>query len=360
MSYIFFKNLSFFLFLQITLNFFLIYFKNKNYFITFNKYSSNIQKIHSGFTPKYGGMIIYICLSLYVYISKDFDNTFLFHFVVCFFPIFLIIGYEDIRNNTHQSIRLFSLVVASYLLLTSEIISLPKINYPLLSNFLDDNHEIYLILIICSFVGIVNTLNFIDGVNGILSIVYFSIALPLYFLSITFSDTEISNVILIFSLFILVQFFFNYPYGSIFFGDLGAYICGGFLAFITIIVFSRNDEIITSLVFLIFIYPISEFLITTMRRSISRNSIFLPDMLHIHHLVLFFIKEKITTDIKLSNNLVIIFLLPLIILPFLIFISIDLSSYKSINYSVLFIFILYLAIYLYLYFMKTKSTLLDE
>jgi UDP-N-acetylmuramyl pentapeptide phosphotransferase/UDP-N-acetylglucosamine-1-phosphate transferase len=152
--------------------------------------------------------------------------------------------------------------------------------------------------------------------------------------------TAILSVILILFPFLI----FNYPFGNIFLGDLGAYSLGLILSILTIITFGRHPEISPWGAVLILIYPVTEVFFSLSRRILSGAQIFRPDREHLHFKLFLFFRPQSSYK-KIANALVmpslsVLWLFPLIAIiwtyqnPFFILISIFLFL---IFYSLLFI-----------------------
>jgi UDP-N-acetylmuramyl pentapeptide phosphotransferase/UDP-N-acetylglucosamine-1-phosphate transferase len=108
--------------------------------------------------------------------------------------------------------------------------------------------------------------------------------------------------------------FFNYPFGKIFLGDLGAYSLGLVVSMLTIILFGRHPEISPWAAVLILIYPAIEVSFSLLRRILGGSSAFDPDMSHLHlRLFNFFRAQPILKNI--ANSFVTIALTGLWIFP---------------------------------------------
>jgi UDP-N-acetylmuramyl pentapeptide phosphotransferase/UDP-N-acetylglucosamine-1-phosphate transferase len=197
--------------------------------------------------------------------------------------------------------------------------------------------------------GMSNAYNMIDGFNGLSSLVGVITFAALAYISFNFSDWPIINISLAFIGAILGFFIWNYPRGSIFLGDGGAYLIGYGIGLQTILLISRHPEISPWFAILVNAYPIFEALFTIYRRLIhQRKNPGNADGIHLHSLIFRrILNRKITTcrsdffnaNSRTSPYLWILASLPII--PALFFFK---SSIILISFIILF-----MITYLYLY-----------
>ena len=114
---------------------------------------------------------------------------------------------------------------------------------------------------------------------------------------------------------ILIPFLiFNYPYGKIFLGDLGAYSLGLMISMLTIILFGRHPEISPWGAVLILIYPATEVVFSLLRRAMKGVSIYHADTAHLHLKFFHFFRPQSHYK-KMANALVTPILSPLWLFP---------------------------------------------
>ena len=92
----------------------------------------------------------------------------------------------------------------------------------------------YIITILCILL-LINAVNLIDGINGLASMF---ISLWIFFISLV-SQSNVSTIILIFSLFILINTYFIYK-GKYFLGDAGTLFFGSLVSLLTIYFYNFN------------------------------------------------------------------------------------------------------------------------
>ena len=267
-------------------------FIKKNLFDEFNDRSS-----HETSATKTGGISIFITLlliSLYFY----FNNVEIFDFSL-FIPlgIMFIVGvYDDLYNANFKLKFLMQIIVAKILIDQGYVITnyfglfgLEKIPW-LLSN----------ITTVFVFLIIVNSINFIDGIDGLA----ITESIKTIFLIEFFSQKFTSLSVLGFSIIVLLLplYYFNFKNKlKVFLGDGGSLLLGTLISIYIFTVLGENyiftpklkiNKTLFSI--LIIIYPLVDLLRVFIIRIKNKTSPFEPDKNHIHHLVL----KKKKTSIK--------------------------------------------------------------
>jgi UDP-GlcNAc:undecaprenyl-phosphate GlcNAc-1-phosphate transferase len=276
-----------------------------------------VQRIHLNETPRLGGLIFVISLFSFVTFSNINESILLLKLIlICLIPIIIVGFKEDIFHNVEPAIRLLALLFVGWLFRAKYLGPLPNMtDIPLIGKFLMIQGGIGFFYIL-SMTVIANGMNLIDGVNGLCGAVALSVLTALLFLSYKTNDVvmllTIFSVILIFIPFLI----FNYPYGKIFLGDLGAYSLGLILSMFTIVFFGRHPEISPWGAVLILIYPFTEILFSLSRRILNGASIYRPDTSHLHLKLFHFFRPQSAYK-KIANALVtptlsVLWLFPLI------------------------------------------------
>ena len=196
-------------------------------------------------------------------------------------------------------------------------------------------------------ITLLNGLNFMDGVNGLVTGYLLAILITLSFI-MKGSNIEnyIQDIIIIFSIF----FIFN-VLGKSFLGDNGVYVSSMIISIVIIKIINNNQNISPILAVSLLWYPALENLFTILRRLTKDKLSYLPDKLHLHSLLF----AKLNSNFKnipfkyknsLSGLIINILLLPNFIFAYYFY---DKSFYLGIFVS------LYLAIYLIIYFFLSKT-----
>ena len=165
--------------------------------------------------------------------------------------------------------------------------------------------------------GLCHALNLVDGMNGLASFVAMSSSLGIAFVALLSSQSEI--MILAISLAAAVAGFFllNWPRARLFMGDAGAYTIGHILAWMSLVLAWRTDEVAVPSLLLILFWPLADTTHTIVRRFSKRVAVSRPDKMHLHQkvqrtleIVWFGRKNRLA-----SNPIATLFLTPLIVTP---------------------------------------------
>jgi len=134
--------------------------------------------------------------------------------------------------------------------------------------------------------GLANAINIIDGFNGLASMVSMIMFLSLAYVAFQVGDAFVLTVAFLMIGAIFGFFIWNFPAGSIFLGDGGAYLIGFVLAELAILLIARHPQISAWYPFLMVIYPIFETLFSIYRRKVVRGvPAGHPDGVHLHTLI---------------------------------------------------------------------------
>jgi len=116
--------------------------------------------------------------------------------------------------------------------------------------------------------GIANSVNIIDGFNGLASGVVVLMLLTLGSIAYSVGDTAVLNLALLGAAVVLGFMAVNYPRGYIFLGDAGAYTLGYYVAVLAVALATRNpDQVSPWAMLLVCGYPFIETLFSVYRRA---------------------------------------------------------------------------------------------
>ncbi|HEY6134311.1 MAG TPA: glycosyltransferase [Rubrivivax sp.] len=134
--------------------------------------------------------------------------------------------------------------------------------------------------------GVANSVNIIDGFNGLASMCAVLILVSLGYVGFQVGDTLVVALALIGIGAILGFFVWNFPAGLIFLGDGGAYFVGFYLAEVAILLLHRNAAVSPMFPLLVCLYPIFETVFSIYRRRFIRATPpSMPDGIHLHSLI---------------------------------------------------------------------------
>ena len=311
-------NVLMFMGMSLVLNGFIAYLWHKKFYRNLGlKTYQAVQRIHLNETPRLGGLIFILSLASFVAFSNTNESIQLLKIIlICLIPIIVIGIKEDLFHNVEPAIRLLALLFVGWLFRAQFTGALPVLtDIPFIGKLLLLQGGISIFYIL-SMTAVANGMNLIDGVNGLCGAVALSILGALLFLSYKTSDVIMLSTIFSVILILIPFLIFNYPYGKIFLGDLGAYSFGLIISMLTIILFGRHPEISPWGAVLILIYPVTEVVFSFLRRMLKGVPIYHADTSHLHLKLFHFFRPQPNYK-KLSNALVTPTLSGLWLFPFL-------------------------------------------
>jgi len=304
--------------MSLVLNGFIAYLWHKKFYqkLGLKSYQA-IQRIHLNETPRLGGLVFILSLIFFVMYSPNNESIQLFKLIlICLIPIIVIGLKEDLFHNVEPAIRLLALLFVGWLFRAQFTGPLPNMaDVPLIGKLLVLQGGVSFFYIL-SMVAVANGMNLIDGVNGLCGAVALSILGALLFLSYKTNDVVMLSTIFSVILILIPFLIFNYPYGKIFLGDLGAYSLGLMISMLTIILFGRHPQISPWGAVLILIYPVTEVVFSLLRRAMKGVSIYHADTAHLHLKFFHFFRPQPGYK-KMANALVTPILSPLWLFPLL-------------------------------------------
>jgi UDP-N-acetylmuramyl pentapeptide phosphotransferase/UDP-N-acetylglucosamine-1-phosphate transferase len=333
--------------ISLIINGFVVYLWHKKFYLKLGlKAYQAIQRIHLNETPRLGGFIFILSLSGYLYQCHLAEEAAILSLIlISLIPAILIALKEDLFHNVEPSARLLSLLFAGLLFMANYKGTLPNMaEVPFVGKFflLQGGISFFYIL---GMVTVANGMNLIDGVNGLCGAAALSILAALLFLSFKTGDTVMLVVTFNLMLLLIPFMLFNFPFGKIFFGDLGAYSLGLILSMLTIILFGRHPELSPYAAVLILIYPVTEIIFTMLRRVLCGMPVFKADTLHLHLKLFRFLRPQPSYK-KMANALVMPALSFLWIFPLLAITW----TYQKPLFAIIAV-MAFVAIYLFLYVM---------
>ena len=226
------------------------------------------RSLHANVVVRGGGVIfgtLFFIMMLFYFVKESIQIWQIISFGLCGFFATMIGFYDDIYNIDAK--KKFSMQVLLCILFT---ISYFYFNLP--PNFFDNN-SILIFIIICSWLfvplWIINSFNFIDGINGLaIGTAIFSATALILSLYIS---KESSNFINIYSLLLIVCLGFlpfNFPSAKLFMGDAGS-IFLGFIYGSTVLVILFNNYLSIWTVISVFSYMLADTLSTNIIRLLT-------------------------------------------------------------------------------------------
>jgi UDP-N-acetylmuramyl pentapeptide phosphotransferase/UDP-N-acetylglucosamine-1-phosphate transferase len=263
-----------------------LHFGVQKLFISYKRFDDfNHRSSHKTLATRTGGIGIFLSvfiISLYFY----FQGIELFDYSLFIpFGIMFIVGvYDDLYNADFKLKFLLQIIVAKILIDQGFIIS----NYHGLFGLYEVPRILAQLSTVFVFLVIVNSINFIDGIDGLaITQVIKTILLVEFFSQST--DLSVLSLMLISS--IIPLYYFNFKKKTkVFLGDGGSLLLGTvasvYIFYVLGIDFKfENDISLNKALFsiLILLYPLLDLLRVFIIRLKNKKSPFEPDQNHIHH-----------------------------------------------------------------------------
>lgn len=277
----------------------------------------NNRKIHDQKIPLIGGLLIWFSTGLSIL-----ANFFIFDLEIehinfyLLSSLFFIVGLIDDRYSLNATLRLLFLFCSS--LVIYEILNIQKIEFILINEF-GLFHIYYGSIIISVFCILLfqNSMNMIDGINGLSGSIFLGM---LFFLLLV--DQTFNNFILIQLIFYLIIFLYFNLKNKIFMGDAGVYFLSSFIGVYIIHLSQHQSNLTINSIFLLMILPGIDMFRVFIERVLNKKSPFVADKNHIHHILIRNYSQKITLTIVIFLSFFPIFAYELLNINFFIIIII--------------------------------------
>jgi len=249
---------------------------------------SGPQKFHATAVPRIGGVGIVVgvlsAAAAGAVLESEFVRPFLL-LLACAAPTFASGLVEDVTKKVTPRARLgFTAISAVLAVLCLDAVinrtDVHALNWLVLWPVEAAAFTVFVVA------GVTNSVNLIDGFNGLASM-----SAVLILSAIAFVGWQVHDPFIYESAFALIGatlgfFAFNYPRGKIFLGDGGAYFVGFMTVELAVLLLHRHPGVSPMFPLLACGYPIFETIFTIYRRRfVQRTATGLPDAMHLHHLV---------------------------------------------------------------------------
>jgi UDP-N-acetylmuramyl pentapeptide phosphotransferase/UDP-N-acetylglucosamine-1-phosphate transferase len=246
------------------------------------------QKFHNTNVSRIGGFSILLGLivaGIFRNYSKETGGAEIIQLILVSLPAFIVGLTEDLTKRVGITIRFTGICIAA--LIFGYVFNTWISNVGV--NQLNTIFVIPLVSIaftVFAITGLTNAYNIIDGFNGLASLVAVLTLGSLCYVGFKVNDPLIFILGMVMIGSIFGFFFWNYPKGNIFLGDGGAYIIGFWIASLTVLLVTRNQEISPFYALLVNAYPAVETIFTIWRRKFHKNkNPGIADDMHLHTLV---------------------------------------------------------------------------
>lgn len=294
---------------------------------------SNNRKIHKIKILNTGGLAIGIyCIFLVSNneLNLDLENVLISGIFI------LILGFIDDLKDLSPSVKLFGIMISSFFLIQNDFILNSLGNFELLGNF--QLGKLSFLFTLFSACLLINAINYIDGVDGLL--LSNTLTTFVYYLFLI-NDFQFSLLIFYLSIPVFINLIFNFfPINSgikIFNGNAGSLYLGFIISFFSISIHKQYNIHPVYLIWTLW-YPVYDFLCVSINRLLNKRSPLKADKTHFHHYLYY----------KFNNNhFKTTFVISLINI-FVLFVGYQISNFSKLLSLLLFI------VLFFVYFVSKK------
>ncbi|MGE4272114.1 MAG: glycosyltransferase family 4 protein [Desulfitobacterium sp.] len=246
------------------------------------------RRVHKTPVPRIGGIAIYAAFWVAVIFMGNWDRGIWGLFFGS--TIIMLVGVVDDIFNLRPLVKLVWQIVAAAVLLFFGF-SMNKISLPFMDKPLDfaaiGLGWLGLVLVVIWIVGLVNTVNISDGLDGLAAGICFEAALLLCWSAFRINEFTEAHLTLALAGAALGFLFFNFHPARVFMGDSGSMFLGYIIGGISIMGLLKTATIL-GLVFplLVLGMPLTDMTFAIIRRKVRGLSIAKADRGHLHHRLL--------------------------------------------------------------------------
>ena len=243
-----------------------------------------IQKFHHAPTPRIGGIALLLGLLTAWAVAPQQSSGLFGKMLVAGIPAFAAGILEDFTKRVGVRERLLATMLSGvvafwltgYTLNGIEIASFDRLLAVL---------PISVAFTAFAVGGVANSINIIDGFNGLAGgtlIICFS---AFGLISLMVGDSDLAMICTLIIMTVAGFMLINFPFGKIFMGDGGAYLMGFLLAWVAVMLPTRNPSVSKWASVLVCGYPLIETVFSMARRAWSKAHPGQPDSEHLHSLI---------------------------------------------------------------------------
>ena len=260
-------------------------------------YGENMpQRIHAGEVPRLGGVALLAGLLVSwlagvastqwfgdpSFLSLDVRTVW---WCVAMLPAILGGIAEDLTQRLLVRYRLLLTLLTGLMAVLLLDLRIPRLDLSWLDTGMAMCPWVGVALALLAMSGLPHAFNIIDGCNGLAGMVALIICLALAHVSLQVGDRALALMLITTAAATAGFLFWNYPRGMIFAGDGGAYLWGVVIAFASITLVMRHEQVSPWFPMLLLIYPVWETLFSMYRKWSRGMSPGMADALHFHQLI---------------------------------------------------------------------------
>lgn len=247
-------------------------------------HAHGIQKVHTNPTPRVGGVSILLAVVVAAAEVQGEVKIILYQIILAGIPAFIFGLAEDVFGGVSVAMRLTATLASGLLAWWITGYSLTRVDV-LFIDWILKHAWISVVFTAFAVGGVANSINIIDGLNGLASSMISLAMLGFSIIAWLVNDNTLSAVSLIISVCVFGFFLVNWPFGKIFLGDGGAYFIGFSMAWIAVMLIERNVQVSPFTALLVCFHPVAEVLFSIYRRNRKKQNPGNPDRLHLHSLI---------------------------------------------------------------------------
>ena len=241
----------------------------------------NYRKIHKSSVVNTGGISLYVFL---IFIISNYEYSYDIELIISYGFIVVLCGLLDDRISLHPSFKLIFIIIPSLLLINEGYFITNLGIYEYIG--IIELGKFSFIFNILAIGLLINSYNYIDGLDGLLLSLYIASLVYILFLV---DNENVKNIILIIIIPLSLNLIFNLmPQKTnmkIFLGDSGSLFIGFFLSFLMIYLY-KFENIHPSYLIWACWYAVYDFLYVTIKRIINKKKFYFADKSHLHHDIL--------------------------------------------------------------------------
>lgn len=250
---------------------------------------SGIQKIHVQPVPRLGGVAIFLTFALGFMFMSGATHSFKEHsayLIVCLLPVVVAGLLEDLTRQVGALSRLFMAMVSGGMGWWLLDAGLFRVGFQPIDGFLQSSVLAGLCMTVMAAAGSAHGVNIIDGCNGLSSFFIMAALAAIAIIALHVDDPFVFRAAVIGLASTAGMFLWNFPRGSIFLGDAGAYMMGYLIAQLCMVLLTYHGNVSPWAAMMIMMYPAWETIFSIYRRArYGVRHIGKPDARHLHQLI---------------------------------------------------------------------------
>lgn len=243
----------------------------------------NKRTVHSGIIPRCGGIAIYVAFVVGISIFMKADtqlNALLISSTIVFMS-----GLIDDMVDLPPRVKFLFQAIAAFILIFYGKVQLNVFRLPF--NIVIRSEIVITIISFFWVTGITNSINLIDGLDGLASGVCVIALLTIASLAYIDKHFDVMTMALILAGATAGFLLFNFHPASIFMGDSGALFLGFVISGISLMGFKSSTFLTLGVPILVLGVPIMDTLSSIVRRTVQKKSFSAADRSHLHHVLMY-------------------------------------------------------------------------